>query len=308
MQTKRRTIMRKHSKTTYRQSVIDTDIISKKMHQYFLIIGLVLLLIVSGSTRFDAVVSDAAEGKQEYQHNDVVDNITTTSTNAIPLLTSRLNDNITYCDKLVDVMVKNDSTTMESSYQVIDVNSISVTPDTTTPVVENKEDSEQPDSGKSEPAIEEVIETQVEEPIPEPVITYRIEISNEERAVLERITEAEVTGGTGKGHGITDQQMLECKIRVAQVIIARLESQGYGFPNTISGVVFQKKQFSPIGDKRYWKVTVTDLTRQAVELALRTDTQNYVDNALFFTAGKKCGAKATYLFTDPIGHSFFAPK
>ena len=75
-------------------------------------------------------------------------------------------------------------------------------------------------------------------------------------SILLRIVEAEATGGT-----------IEQKQNVASCVLARYWSKGW--PDTIEGVVFQKHQFSPIDDGRYWKVTVTDSTREAVWLTLK---------------------------------------
>ena len=73
--------------------------------------------------------------------------------------------------------------------------------------------------------------------------------------ILYRITEAEATGGT-----------FEQKVNVAQCVIARVKSKG--FPNTIEEVVFEKGQFTPIKDKRYYSVSITESTKSAVNYAL----------------------------------------
>lgn len=71
--------------------------------------------------------------------------------------------------------------------------------------------------------------------------------------ILCRIVEAEATGGT-----------IEQKRNVASCILARVASPEW--PDTVEGVVFQAKQFSPISDGRYYTVTITEETREAVEL------------------------------------------
>lgn len=149
----------------------------------------------------------------------------------------------------------------------------------------------------------ETVEEIVEEVIEEPSYTYIMDLNEKEREILERIVEAEVTGNENGFKNVSRQEVLESKIRVAQVVLERVQSNE--FPSTVEKVVFQKTQFSPIGDGRYWKVNICDLTKEAVELALRSDTPKYSKGALFFTRGKKCGARASYLFTDPVGHSFF---
>lgn len=82
-----------------------------------------------------------------------------------------------------------------------------------------------------------------------------IELTEEEIAIFERIVEAEVTTNNYEG-----------KLAVANVILNRIESER--FPNTMKDVVFAKRQFSPISDGRYYKVKVTDLTKEVVQDAL----------------------------------------
>ena len=117
-----------------------------------------------------------------------------------------------------------------------------------------------------------------------------------EKEVLCRIIEAEATG-----------QSIESKKNVCSVILNR--SLDENFPNTISEVVFQKNQFSPISDKRYWKVNVTEDTIQAVDEVFE---KGVTTEALFFVnlnntsqKMKNWFKKLEYLFTDPSGHSFY---
>lgn len=81
-----------------------------------------------------------------------------------------------------------------------------------------------------------------------------------EYEILARITEAEATDGT-----------IEQKMNVISCILARVESKK--FPNSIEEVVFQNRngiyQFSPISDKRYYKVKITESTYEAIELVSR---------------------------------------
>lgn len=123
------------------------------------------------------------------------------------------------------------------------------------------------------------------------------DISNREREILLRITEAEATGAS-----------VEARKNVASVIINRVNSNK--FPNSIEGVVFQKGQFSPIQDQRYYNVTVTDKTVQAVDSVLQDGVTN---NALFFCnyrdvkslSTQKWFNKLSYQFKDDSGHSFY---
>ena len=100
-------------------------------------------------------------------------------------------------------------------------------------------------------------------------------ITEEDKEVLLRIVEAEATAEDVKG-----------RMLVANVILNRVLSSK--FPDNITDVVFQNNgktyQFSPIKDGRYWSVTVSDLTREAVERVL--NGEDYSQGALYFAARK----------------------
>lgn len=127
------------------------------------------------------------------------------------------------------------------------------------------------------------------------------DVTAEDVEVLQRIVEAEATGEDIKG-----------KILVANVVLNRMKSES--FPDTISEVVFQKSgncyQFSPIRDKRYWSVEITQETVEAVERALAGE--DYSEGALYFAARKLASKKnmnwfdnnLTYLFRHGC-HEFF---
>lgn len=84
-------------------------------------------------------------------------------------------------------------------------------------------------------------------------------VTDEEREILYRIVEAEVTG---EG----DEAVFEAKKNVASCILVRVD-RGWA-DGTVEGVVFEKKQFSPISDGRYWTVQITQQTRDAVDWVL----------------------------------------
>lgn len=115
---------------------------------------------------------------------------------------------------------------------------------------------------------------------------------------LNRIVEAEATNGSQ-----------EDKKNVANVIFNRIESDQ--FPDTIKKVIFQKNQFSPVSDKRYWNVDISEETIKACESAF-TD-KDTTDGALFFCNKKdvknlktlKWFQSLQYIMTDDIGHSFY---
>lgn len=93
-----------------------------------------------------------------------------------------------------------------------------------------------------------------------------VECTEEEREILYRIVEAEATDGT-------KQQ----KKNVASCILARVASDE--FPNTIKGVVFEKNQFTPLYDGRYYSVKITDSTKEAVDEILKNGREH---DYLFF--------------------------
>jgi len=110
-------------------------------------------------------------------------------------------------------------------------------------------------------------------------------LSAEDYTALVRIVEAEATDEDLKG-----------KVLVANVVLNRVEDNG--FPDSIYDVVTQKTngraQFSPIDDGRYYTVSITSSTEQAVEEALKgTD---YSNGALFFVAKSLASKNASSWF------------
>lgn len=99
------------------------------------------------------------------------------------------------------------------------------------------------------------------------VIRYRIPVDKNNRRIMERIVEAEAGD-----QNIAGRQM------VANVIINRIKSKN--FPNSVKGVVFAHRQFSPISNGSYYRVSVSDLTKKAVEKALKE--KDNTKGALYF--------------------------
>lgn len=94
-----------------------------------------------------------------------------------------------------------------------------------------------------------------------------VKISENDRAILERIVQAEA-----------GDQDHEGKQLVANVILNRVKSKS--FPSTIEKVVFSPRQFSPITDGGYERAVVTEDTKKAVDEALNgVDTSQ---GALYF--------------------------
>lgn len=121
-------------------------------------------------------------------------------------------------------------------------------------------------------------------------------ISKKDYDSLLRIVEAEATSEGLKG-----------KILVANVIFNRFNTGKY---EDIKSVIFEKKQFSPIRDGRYYSVEVTDETKEAVQEVL--DGVDYSKGALYFMNKKTASKKnkkwfdnnLEYLFTYK-NHSFY---
>lgn len=101
--------------------------------------------------------------------------------------------------------------------------------------------------------------------------SFRMKISDNERNILYRIVQAEA-----------GDQDIYGRILVANVILNRVLDDG--FKDYIEGVVFEKiggaTQFAPTKDGRFYTVTVTSKTIEAVDRALRGE--DYSKGALYF--------------------------
>ena len=127
-------------------------------------------------------------------------------------------------------------------------------------------------------------------------------LDKESREILCRIVEAEA--------GTEDE---EGRMLVANVILNRMESRR--FPDTVKGVVFQKNggtcQFSPIATGSYYRVKISEKTRNAVERVLRGEDLS--QGALFFvnryaTTSENMSwfdTRCTFLFSHGR-HEFFS--
>ena len=102
------------------------------------------------------------------------------------------------------------------------------------------------------------------------------------------------------------------KILVANVVLNRVADER--FPDTVEEVVFQYSgdtaQFSPVASGSYYRVQVTDETRQAVDRALLGE--DYSEGALYFAARKAAGSEKMRWFDEHLtrlfahgGHEFF---
>ena len=113
----------------------------------------------------------------------------------------------------------------------------------------------------------------------------KIYLSKSDTEILCRIVEAEATG-----------QEIEGKMLVANVILNRVNSDK--FPDTVKEVVFANKQFSPIRDGRYYKVTITKETKEAVERVLNGEDESH--GAVYFMSRKRASAKNVSWFDNHL--------
>lgn len=125
-------------------------------------------------------------------------------------------------------------------------------------------------------------------------------LSKSDLAVLQRIVEAEAP-----------EEDIYGKMLVANVVLNRVFTKE--FPNTVEKVVFQKGQFSPIRDGRYWKVSISASTVEAVNRVL--SGEDYSDGALYFFARRWTSTKKASWFDNSLkrlfkygGHEFYKNK
>ena len=127
-------------------------------------------------------------------------------------------------------------------------------------------------------------------------------LDEESTEILCRIVEAEAGNEDEKG-----------RMLIANVVMNRVESSR--FPNTVKGVVFQKGggiyQFSPVANGSYYRVKISDRTREAVQKVL--EGQDESQGALYFVNRRAANVgnmrwfdtKCTRLFTYGR-HEFFS--
>ena len=112
-------------------------------------------------------------------------------------------------------------------------------------------------------------------------------VTEKEYDILCHIVEAEATDGT-PGQ----------KQNVASNIFTRVESSEW--PNSIEKVVFQKGQYSPISDGRYYSVKITESTKKAVDYILEngiifTDADGVEHTDLRFNFFCSYGCKSSFM-------------
>lgn len=126
---------------------------------------------------------------------------------------------------------------------------------------------------------------------------FCMELSAKEYECLLRIVQAEAA-----------DEPLEGKILVANVVLNRVLSGR--FPNSVTGVVFQEGQFSPIRDGAYNRAKPSAETKEAVARALAGE--DYSQGALYFFARRLTTASKANWFDTCLekvvkfeGHEFY---
>lgn len=110
-------------------------------------------------------------------------------------------------------------------------------------------------------------EPQTPEPPPEPEPRYA-EITAEERELLARVVYAE-----------SNTEPIEGQIAVAQVVLNRVRSES--FPDTVSEVIYQERQFSTASI--LGRVTPNETNYEAVDAAFETEVVPY--EVFYFSRG-----------------------
>lgn len=125
--------------------------------------------------------------------------------------------------------------------------------------------------------------------------------SDEDIVTLQRIVEAEATGGD-----------VESKINVASAIVNRVDSED--FPDTVVDVVFQRcggsQQFSPVADKRFYRVSITETTEEAVDYVMENGPAHdglHFNNPSGVTSksARKWFKSLQFVLKDSINHYYY---
>ncbi|HEY2493106.1 MAG TPA: cell wall hydrolase [Paenibacillus sp.] len=125
--------------------------------------------------------------------------------------------------------------------------------------------------------------------------TWQYAVSDEELLMLRKIVMAEAEGEPYKG-----------KVAVANVVLNRLRSAN--FPNTIQKVIYQKFQFSPVGNGRFKRVQPNKDTIHAVNEAMN-GCKEVSDDTYYFLSlqlADDLTVKHTRTYSKTIGnHTFY---
>ena len=165
-----------------------------------------------------------------------------------------------------------------------------------TEATESETEETETETEPTEPEIEETeTDAETEESVDESVDTVaeldteEITLPADEYQVLLRIVQAEA--------GICDE---DGKLLIANVILNRMESDE--FPDTVSGVVYQRKQFSPVMNGTINTCKVTEETINAVDRAL--NGEDISEGALYFMNRGKSASRNVRWFDENLDYLF----
>jgi hypothetical protein len=121
---------------------------------------------------------------------------------------------------------------------------------------------------------------------------FRHKVTDEEYIMLCRISASETTEGS-----------LKQKMNVVSTVISRIENYG-----SIEKAIFAKRQYSVIGDGRFYSQEITELDKQAVDKVLK----NGVTHNLIYFKAKWCDSSwfdrdLKFIFSDGL-HDFYDVK
>ena len=106
-------------------------------------------------------------------------------------------------------------------------------------------------------------------------------LTAEEINLIERLVECEV----GDNPLLQEQgyNLYYANLAVANVVLNRYRTDYWEFPDTIEGVIFQEKQFTPVGSKEWETKIPSDVTKEAVHDALNGKMIVGIDTYWFCT-------------------------
>ncbi len=137
-------------------------------------------------------------------------------------------------------------------------------------------------------AVDETTKEAVDETAKEASDT-RVTLSDRDYKVLLKIVQAEAGNCDKKG-----------RILVANVILNRVESSR--FPDTVTGVVYERNQFSPVKDGSLDRCRVSKETVEAVKCAL--SGEDYSAGALYFMNRSASSGKNVRWFDNHLDYLF----
>lgn len=263
----------------------------KRMYQSvlscILSVNLMITIPVTEANAMSAI--HRVDDKEPEKMPDYEGFISAVSTNR--RMPARVNDDF----KTLSVLA--DNTRKKISEDIMDEDMIRVT-------VEDieVEEVEEKEIELEELSIEESEEVEEEPEVTEPEPRYIP--SDEEYYLLSQLIEAEVTGyDVWLSKGLTHEEVINAKVRVAQVFLNRVESERFPY-NTLKECILEPYATSTLIDGRFYEVSATEYTKEAIDIALSPYTADLTRGALFFSSGDGEPYGGGTIFEDEVGHKF----